>query len=218
MLFCPRRLLFKHRGLPLGVLDPLARNVKVFRLAFNSCKRAPHLYRCHAGCSATHERIANRFRFRGVVNAPLHQAHRLLRRVLFLVTRHAQAVYLCRLFERAPSLLAHRQAKVLRLHLVPHQKRLARRQREVITPPHTIRFFAFSCISPNSHAAGASASHSMRSCAWRTGFAAIPIPYGGSVKIRSQPGSVGSISRQSPRYSVAIPIVSILIVFSTVAL
>ena len=83
MLLCLHCRLFKHRGLPLGVLDPLARNVEIFRLALNAYERLPHLHRSNSCGPASHVRVANRFRFRGVANAPFHEPYRLLCRVLF---------------------------------------------------------------------------------------------------------------------------------------
>src|SRR3990167_4000187 len=53
-------------------------------------------------------------------------------------------------------------------------------------------------------------SQACLSCFWRTGLAAIPIPYGGSVITASARPTEGRMVMQSPRYSVALPMCSTL--------
>src|SRR5574337_1508633 len=78
MLLCPRPSLVEYRCLPLCVLDSLACDVKVFRLAFNSYESAAHAHCGYSGRAATHEGITHRLRAFGKAEAPFHNSYRLL--------------------------------------------------------------------------------------------------------------------------------------------
>src|SRR5574337_1247173 len=85
MLLCPRPSLVEYRCLPLCVLDSLACDVKVFRLAFNSYESAAHAHCGYSGRAATHEGVKRNRVCRKQRGANLfHKPFRLLRRMVNL--------------------------------------------------------------------------------------------------------------------------------------
>ena len=89
MLLCPRRWLIEYRGLPLCVLDPLARRFKVAGVNFASDKGTSAPHSRNASGSAAHIRINNRVcRFDAkMVKTPRHKFYRLLHYVIARIAR-----------------------------------------------------------------------------------------------------------------------------------
>ena len=89
MLLCPRRWLIEYRGLPLRVLDPLARRFKMAGVNLASDKRTSSPNSRNASGSAAHIGVNNRVRRfdAKMVKTPRHKFYRLLHYVIARVAR-----------------------------------------------------------------------------------------------------------------------------------